>query len=110
MQALLVLAALPALYQQAQFEVASIKPSNPNARVQDMRILVPPGRFEAQNATLKDILMAFSGFAGKVQGGPSWADSERYDIVAKAAGEIPAAQINPMVMALLEDRFKTGGA
>jgi uncharacterized protein (TIGR03435 family) len=89
-----------------QFEVASIKLSKPGAVVQDARIAFPPSRFEAVNVTLNDILASMSGFMGKVQGGPKWTESERYDIVAKADGYFAPGQRNQMVMALLEDRFK----
>jgi uncharacterized protein (TIGR03435 family) len=84
----------------------SIKRSNPDAVVQDMRIKLPPGRIEALNITLYELLSSLSGFTGHVQGGPKWAGSERYDIVGKADGEIKPSELNPMLMALLEDRFK----
>jgi uncharacterized protein (TIGR03435 family) len=112
---LLAVAALPAASQpQAQaslnaprqFEVASVKPSKPGAAVQDARISFPPNRFEAVSVTLNDILLSMSGFSGKVQGGPKWTESERYDIVAKADGNIAPGQRNQIVMELLEDRFK----
>jgi uncharacterized protein (TIGR03435 family) len=61
---------------------------------------------EAVNITLSEILLSFSGFAGIVRGGPKWSESDRYDISAKADGEIMPADRGPMTMALLEDRFK----
>ena len=88
------------------FEAVSIKPSSPGAVLQDMRISVPPGRVEAANITLVELLSSLSGFSGKVQGGPKWVESDRYDIVAKADGEIAADELNPMVLAMLGDRFK----
>jgi uncharacterized protein (TIGR03435 family) len=112
---LLAATALPAASQpqtqaspntRRQFEVASIKPSKPGAVVQDARISFPPGRFEAVNVTLNDILQMMSHFSGKVQGGPRWTESERYDIVAKTDGDIDPGQRGQIVMALLEDRFK----
>ncbi|HEY4363906.1 MAG TPA: M56 family metallopeptidase [Bryobacteraceae bacterium] len=43
-----------------------------------------------------------------VEGGPSWINSERYTILAKAEGDDPGegAMIGPMLQAVLEDRFK----
>jgi len=42
-----------------------------------------------------------------VIGGPAWLDTNRYDIVAKAEGNPPLAEIlGPLFQALLEDRFK----
>lgn len=74
--------------------------------LQDMRISFPPGRMEAINITLVELLSSFSGFSGKVQGGPKWVESDRYDIFAKADGEIVPAERGPMLLALLADRFK----
>jgi uncharacterized protein (TIGR03435 family) len=88
------------------FEAVSIKPSKPGAVVQDMRINMPPGRMEAMNITVTELLAALSGFSGKVEGGPKWAESDRYDIIAKADGEFAPADANAMVMELLKDRFK----
>ncbi len=42
-----------------------------------------------------------------VEGGPAWLKSDRYEIVAKAAGDTSQDTMNgPMLQALLEDRFK----
>jgi uncharacterized protein (TIGR03435 family) len=112
---LLVIAALPAISQvqsaaapdaPVRFEVSSVKPSKPGAEAQDMRIAFNAGRFTAVNVTLKQLLAAVAGFSGQVQGGPGWADSERFDIVAKLDGDVPPGERNGMVLVLLEDRFK----
>lgn len=89
-----------------RFEVVSIKRSRPGATIQDMRIIFPPGRMEAVNITLNELLSSFSGFSGKVEGGPKWAESDRYDVIAKADGEFTSSDRGPMLTALLEDRFK----
>jgi uncharacterized protein (TIGR03435 family) len=60
----------------------------------------------ALNITLQDMLRAMTGFTGKVEGGPKWVASDRYDIVAKADGEFAMADRNAMLMALLEERFR----
>jgi uncharacterized protein (TIGR03435 family) len=69
-----------------------------------MRINLPPGRIEALNITLYELLSYL--FTGHVKGGPKWAESDRYDIVGKADGEIKPSERGPMLRALLEDRFK----
>jgi uncharacterized protein (TIGR03435 family) len=52
------------------------------------------------------------GLAWKVQnyaisGGPSWIDSDHYDVNAKAAdGNITVDEMRPMLQAMLEDRFQ----
>jgi uncharacterized protein (TIGR03435 family) len=89
-----------------RFEVVSIKRSRPGATIQDMKIIFPPGRMEAVNITLSELLSSFSGFSGKVEGGPKWVESDRYDVIAKADGEFTSSGRGPMLMALLEDRFK----
>jgi uncharacterized protein (TIGR03435 family) len=40
----------------------------------------------------------------RVVGGPSWSETDRYDIEAKSEG--PQAPLQPMLQAMLEDRFK----
>jgi hypothetical protein len=43
----------------------------------------------------------------QLSGGPSWLDSDRYDIVAKAEGGIPSeVELKQMVQAMLADRFQ----
>jgi hypothetical protein len=54
-----------------RLEVASIKPSKPGAVVQDARLSFPPGRFEAINVTLNDLLYSLNGFTGRVEGARS---------------------------------------
>jgi uncharacterized protein (TIGR03435 family) len=89
-----------------RFEVASIKPSKPGATLQDMHIEVPPGRMEALNITLYELISSLSGFSQKVEGGPKWAETDRYDIVAKSDRPISAQDRTLMALALLEERFK----
>ncbi len=92
--------------QRDSSKLRLIKPSKPGATVKDARISFPTARFEALNVTLYDLLTSMAGLSGKVQGGPNWAESDRYDIVAKTGGEIESGQRWPMVMALLAGRFK----
>ena len=73
-----------------------------------------PGRMALECAQLRDlILTAYGIYANgasprmQVLGGPGWIDSDHYDIVAKAEGNPPPAQLyGPMLRALLEDRFR----
>ncbi len=46
-------------------EVASIKPSRPDATVRDAAAGFRPGRFDATNATLTEILNALRGYDGR---------------------------------------------
>src|SRR5580692_6526025 len=44
--------------------------------------------------------------AGRIYGGPSWIDYDRYDIAAKTKPGRPAETLRLMLQTLLEDRFK----
>ncbi|HJZ77912.1 MAG TPA: TIGR03435 family protein [Vicinamibacterales bacterium] len=106
------------------FEVASIKPNNSG----DGRVMLgnQPGRFTATNVTLRMLIrQAYQLQDFQITGGPSWLNSDHFDIVAKidpavqesinaARGGIGPAAIpgqgpNPlqlMIRSLLAERFK----
>jgi uncharacterized protein (TIGR03435 family) len=98
------------------FEVASIKPNRSGEN--RTNIMFPSGRFATTNAGIKRLIaFAYNVRDFQVSGGPSWADSEKYDIDAKVedslAGSLEklpieqqADQIRLMVQSLLADRFK----
>ena len=94
-----------------QFEVASVKPSNPAAGSPVARtpLLLPPvgGRLTATNVTVKQLVQFAYGLQSfQVAGGPAWVESERFDVQAKAADSSAAmAAVQPMLKALLADRF-----
>ena len=67
----------------------------------------PGGRFNAQATSLKFLLeWAYGILPAQHSGGPSWLDNQRYDIVAKAAGNATDAEMKLMVRALMEERFQ----
>ena len=88
------------------FEAASVKPNKSGDR--NVSIRRSPGRFTTTNTTLKMLItFAYDIRGHQLSGGPSWLDSDRYDIVAKAEGADPSeAQLKQMVQALLADRFQ----
>jgi bla regulator protein BlaR1 len=95
------------------FEVASIKPGDPNSQM--FRIgSMPGGRFAANNASLSLLIQtAYDVRSHQISGGPNWLDSAKYDIDAKpdSAAPIPAGpaggpQMRSMLRSLLEERFK----
>ena len=91
------------------FEVASIKPSPPMDPNRPIRGIQTPGggRLNALNTSLRMlILYAYNVKDFQVSGGPGWANSESYDIVAKADGNTTRPQLKLMLQALLKDRFK----
>jgi len=100
--------AIPILCQaptdKPQFEVTSIKARSGPVTV--IGITNRGGRFVATGFSLK--MLVGRGYAVpelRVVGGPSWVDTDRYDIEAKAP-EGPQAPLQPMLQAMLEDRFK----
>ncbi len=103
---LLALAVLPAV-SQVRFEVASIRPSRPDAGPQDARIRIFGDRFDVEAATIGDILDMLNGWRlYSVTGGPAWMRTDRYDIHAKADAEIPVEGREAAIMALLGERFQ----
>jgi uncharacterized protein (TIGR03435 family) len=67
----------------------------------------PGGRVSAKATTLKGLIeTAYAVKARQISGGPSWLDSERYDIEAKAPSDVPwEPQIRFMLQTLLFERF-----
>lgn len=60
-----------------------------------------------QNQTLRDcIRIAYGVKVAQVSGGAKWAESERFDIEAKAKGPAGDRELMMMLQALLKDRFK----
>jgi bla regulator protein BlaR1 len=102
--------------QQARpsFEVASVKPGNPN-NPQVCVCVEPPGRFFSINATLKMLIVdAYNVRNHQISGGPNWLDSAKFDIEARMprATPMPAGSDGPpqilrlMEQSLLAERFK----
>jgi uncharacterized protein (TIGR03435 family) len=97
------------------FEVASIKVNKSGEpRMQGIGFK-PGGGFTATNVTLKELMqLAYARQPlerPQILGGPTWVDSERFDVIAKAASAStdPPAFLNAMkmmVQAMLEDRFQ----
>jgi uncharacterized protein (TIGR03435 family) len=91
------------------FEVASVKRSPP---VEDGTLPTPgtaqaSGRWFARKVPLRLLLQSVHGLRrGQVVGGPSWVDSELFDIEARAPAGTPAKQLRLMVEALLTNRFR----
>jgi hypothetical protein len=88
------------------FEVADVHMSAPSpSPFQFMRgPIVRAGRYELRNATMLDpIRTAYDVDENKVVGGPSWLESDRFDVVAKAPQQSSPESLRIMLQALLAD-------
>jgi uncharacterized protein (TIGR03435 family) len=96
------------------FEVASVKPADPNSNQVSLGF-APGGGLNAINVSVKQLIaMAYNVTCGKmcderITGGPGWLDSSRYDVMARAPASDQNStreQVRQRVQALLADRFK----
>lgn len=89
------------------FEVATIKPSDP---ARPGKIMTVRGQDVITiNTTLNDLItMAYNLHVRQITGGPSWLDSDKYDVTGKpdVPGQPSVAQIKIMLQKLIADRFQ----
>jgi uncharacterized protein (TIGR03435 family) len=93
--------------QEPSFDVASIKVNTSGAQVSRMSAPSGTGRFEATNASVRAlILLAYRLQGFQLTGGPSWIDTLRVDIEARATEATATRdEIERMLRALLAERF-----
>lgn len=88
-----------------EFEVASIKPSDPNDQRMMFR-MVPGGAINLHGITLKALVQqAYDVRDFQISGGPGWIGADKYDITAKA--ETTSAEAPPDPRQLSEEQRKT---
>jgi bla regulator protein blaR1 len=94
------------------FEVASVRP-NKSIGTGGYIQRRPGGSFSVGNQTLQTlILFAYQIQGFQLVGAPNWIATERFDIVAKAASDVPPTPFGGtppealMLRSLLEDRFR----
>jgi uncharacterized protein (TIGR03435 family) len=91
------------------FEVATIKPTDPDAKSGRYIIMQGNNRFVEKAYTLKLLIAAAYDLNPRtISGGPSWIESDHYDIVAVTPGDVRPTRQEQMSMlrSLLTDRFK----
>ncbi len=89
------------------FEVATLKPSNPEE--QGKAFLVRGNRFRTINTTLSEMMsFAYGIHAKQVVGAPAWFDTEKFDLDGKPEGEGAPndAQWKGMIQKLLVERLQ----
>jgi uncharacterized protein (TIGR03435 family) len=88
------------------FEVASIKPSDPDTRLKVD--FAPGGRLLVAHATLRFLIkIAYDISDDQISGGPGWINSTRFDVQGKppnATGSNPETHLR--LQRLLSDRFQ----
>jgi uncharacterized protein (TIGR03435 family) len=86
------------------FDVTSVKPNTSGE--QGGSSTAEPGRYVGVNLTLRRVIgLAYLPVQDFV-GGPSWINSDRFDIEGKAEGTPNREQMLEMLRSLLADRFK----
>jgi uncharacterized protein (TIGR03435 family) len=106
----------PAAPPAAAFDVAAVRPSNPNPDptnpLSQIALMLPHpgGRFTATNTPLRMLIMAAYELKQDTQlaGGPPALLEAKYDITARAAGTATLAmkELPQLLRSLLADRFK----
>ncbi len=87
------------------FEVASVKPHTSDDQAVVMAAQ-PGGRFTARNVPLRLLIRtAYRIQDDQLSGGPSWVNTDRFDISAKADEAVPPVQIAAMLQTLIVERF-----
>lgn len=106
---------LPAVPAPKEFDVASVKAADPGSIGRGQRFQMQPGgRLTVVGMPMRFLLMQAFNVNNNDQlvGVPAWADSERFDITAKAPSDGPSSPamdreaVWPMLRGLLVERFK----
>jgi len=104
------------LGQAPAFEVASIRPSRDTEGIREFQIQ-PGGRLVIAGMSLKDLVRRaylasdIAQDESRIIGGPNWINSERFDILAKAEGDLGfdsegrPVRLLAMLRTLIESRF-----
>ncbi len=110
---------VPILCAEPAFDVVSIRRSPQSGRAMDSVVsnLMKSVAYGSRNGRFRMeglasvplsmlIRLAYRLEDFQIEGLPSWGNSERYEIIAKAPGDATFEQMRPMIGALLADRFQ----
>lgn len=94
------------LTAQTSFEVASIKPSDPDSQLKVD--FAPGGRLIVTHATLRFLIkIAYDISDDQISGGPGWINSTRFDVQGKPPNATGSnAETHLRLQKLLADRFQ----
>jgi len=92
----------------ATFEIADIHASPPRRFPFFEGAFLEDGRYIVRQATIADLIATAYGLKDStyVQGGPSWLEWDRWDVIAKVPPGTSEAAAKEMLKSLLETRFK----
>ena len=93
--------------EPAQFEAASIHPTNANESVGPSGCVTTIGLMRCTNVTLKRCIVGAYGVgADRVLGGPDWINTDRFQITARSDQPVGDKGLMAMLQTLLAERFK----
>jgi uncharacterized protein (TIGR03435 family) len=111
MKLIAVLVMAGAIYAQSleslpKYDAADVHVSPRSLNPQIAGGFMRGGRYQIRNATIVDLITSAYGVdADKIAGGPTWLESDRFDIVAKAPASTTNDTSKLMLRSLLADRF-----
>jgi len=100
-----------------EFEVAMVKPTDPDSKQPPGGGIQPGGRVDAHGVTLMNMITLAWDIRPDMVVGPKWLDTDRFDVVAKAPNTGPESgksagppidveTLRTMLRALIVERFK----
>jgi uncharacterized protein (TIGR03435 family) len=99
-----ILSAFAGIASAQAFDAVSIKLSAPEARGGGFNL--SPGHLNAKNQSLRDLVeFGWDLKDYQVSGGPSWVESEHYEVIATFPAATSSADRARMMQAMLADRF-----
>jgi len=90
--------------QSLAFDAASVKPNHSGSGSSQYN--THSASLEMTNVPLATCIQAAFNLKPNQVSGPSWLESERFDIMAKAGREVKERELMEMLQTLLADRFK----
>src|SRR5215471_14348582 len=90
----------------AAFDVADVHISSQHSIPDMTGGALRNGRYTLQNATIVDLIRtAYDTEDDRIVDGPTWLQSDRFDVIAKAPNGTPRDKVNGMLRTLLAERF-----
>jgi uncharacterized protein (TIGR03435 family) len=88
------------------FDVASIRPSNPDAQGGMVKPIPGGHGYTVQNVPVKVLIsLMYKVPTRQIEGGPDWLNTQRFDIEARIDGTYSVDDLHTMFQNLLTDRF-----